>query len=155
MISSFYDGRVRIRHKALKQPELMTQVKKMLGEQNGVTSMEENPRTGSLLVHYDPAVISRETLAQAACMLEEYLAGQAIKEAQPKTRSRVGLTGFTKRLRSGKRFMGSKQETMLMSGFYGLTMLGGFMNKRVHIASGVMFTALALMHVYARRRRLK
>lgn len=138
MIASFYDGRVRIRHNALKNPELMATVQQMVGGQDGIIETRANPRTGSLLVLYDPNVISREQLLLAAQMLESQTAPAGGKTGCPKP---------------SWRYM-RRTETVLLSTAYGLTVFGGFINTRLHIASGVLFTLLAAKHLYARRRCL-
>ncbi|MDR2745756.1 MAG: cation transporter, partial [Desulfovibrio sp.] len=66
MIASFFDGRVRIRADALKKPENLDMARSLVQARPGVLKVESNARTGSLLVHYDPAVITRETLTGAA-----------------------------------------------------------------------------------------
>ncbi|MDR3175758.1 MAG: hypothetical protein LBU06_04420 [Desulfovibrio sp.] len=74
MITSFIDGRVRIRAKALKHAETMAMAKKFAQTRQGVLKVEGNVGTGSLLVHYDPAVITRETLIRTAELLEAQFA---------------------------------------------------------------------------------
>ncbi|MDR1685237.1 MAG: hypothetical protein LBR82_02145 [Desulfovibrio sp.] len=75
MIASFIDGRVRIRAEALKQAEIMSMAKSLAQSRQGVLKVEGNVGTGSLLVHYDPAVITRETLLETAKILEAQFAG--------------------------------------------------------------------------------
>ncbi|MDR3088671.1 MAG: hypothetical protein LBU39_02505 [Desulfobulbaceae bacterium] len=76
MISSFFSGRVRVRHEALKNRETLRMVLDILAKRDGITRAEPNPVTGSLLVIYDPAVISRAELTETAKMLEEKFAAR-------------------------------------------------------------------------------
>ena len=136
MIASFFDGRVRLRGEALKDKEFMANVKTLVSSREGILEIRDNLRTGSLLVKYDPAVITREDLLAAAAILENE-APRKDRECMPKFR------GFSR-----------KQETALLSAVYGLTIVGGFANKSLHIAAGALFTLLAAKHLYDRRRCL-
>lgn len=146
MIASFYDGRVRIRHRALKDPEFMATVQCMIGGQDGIIEMRANPKTGSLLVLYDPAVISREQLTLAA----QVLANRAAEIPAGKKKTKGAAVACLKTpLRLSRR-----NETLLLTGVYGVTLLGGFINTRLHIAAGGLFTLLAAKHLYDRKRCL-
>lgn len=135
MISSFIDGRVRIRHKALKDPEFMATIRDTVAGQDGVLEVRDNPKTGSLLVRYDPAVISHDKLLMAAQMLENTIP----EKAAPKSGA------------CSPRKMARRKETALLSGLYALTLIGGFTNIRLHMAAGGLFTLLAARHLFARR----
>ncbi len=54
-IRSVSPGRVRVRHDALKNIEHAEKVQLFLEGKEGVRSAAVNPRTGSLLLEYDPA----------------------------------------------------------------------------------------------------
>lgn len=155
MIVSFFDGRIRLRDSALKDPETLLLVQNLISAQDGVQSMSSNPKTGSLLVRYDPAKISREALLEAAAALEEQLAPKRGEPTDGQGK-RSGWGGFGAGHCRGKgRMLGRKQETTLLGALYGATVMGGFWNKRVHVASGVLFTFLTIMHVYSRRKLLR
>ena len=53
-IRSIAPGRIRVRHDALKDAELAERVRGFLETKEGVRSASVNPRTGSLLLEYDP-----------------------------------------------------------------------------------------------------
>jgi hypothetical protein len=137
MIASFYDGRVRIRHSALKDPENLKMFKDAVSGQEGIENIAANPRTGSLLITYDPEKISRDMLLDAAAALQEHL-GAAAKTAKKRRLSMPGR----------------KSEITALTGLYGLTVLGGFVDKRLHTASGLLFTLLVAKHLCDRRRCL-
>ncbi|MDL2266965.1 heavy-metal-associated domain-containing protein [Desulfovibrio sp. OttesenSCG-928-G15] len=149
MIASFFDGRVRLRNRALKEPETMQMVQDVVSKQDGILEMSANLKTGSLLITYDPAKITRESLLEAAGFLQDQLAEKS-KDLISKKRMQLGLGPVANCYRG----MGRKREMTLLSGLYSATVMGGFLNKRVHVASGVLFTLLTLMHVYTRRNRL-
>lgn len=158
MIASFIDGRVRIRAEALKDPALMDQVLAALGARDGILSATPNPRTGSVLVLYDPAAVSRETLLTAALALEEQL--RSLEEAGA---NRKGAT-LLSRLRRGESWRGKRNgrlspltprgESALMGALYLLTAVTGFGSRRTHVILGAAFAALAGIHLYDRRRCL-
>ncbi|MDR2161029.1 MAG: hypothetical protein LBO77_02665 [Desulfovibrio sp.] len=73
MISSFFDGRVRIRSRALSDPATLESVTRLLEAQPGVRRIAANARTGSLLVEYDPQILSREKVQMAMETLSAHL----------------------------------------------------------------------------------
>ena len=79
-ITSFVDGRVRLRHPSLKRAEDAEQVRGFLASLPGILRVTVNSRTGSLLLEYDPDQISREDLLA--------LAGQWADIASAKMRRR-------------------------------------------------------------------
>ena len=137
MIASFFDGRVRIRAEALKKPETMDMARSLVQARPGVLKVESNTRTGSLLVQYDPAVITRETLIGAAALLEAQFGGAA----------RVKRTG------SAGRRLSAKTEMLLLALSYGGMLAGGLLDRRVHVAFGIVFSLLTGAHVYVRLRK--
>ena len=139
MIASFFDGRVRLRDEALKNPEFMARVKDLVGSHKGIREIQDNPRTGSLLICYDPAAISREELLLAA----EVFDSEAVTVSKPE-----------KRCRPLPALLSKRQEIRLLSALFGLTLLSGFANKGLHIAAGGLLTLLASKHLFDRRRSL-
>ena len=65
MITSFLDERARIKREELKNPETMDRVAGIARLQDGVFALAPNPRTGSLVVTYDPKKIPRETIRKS------------------------------------------------------------------------------------------
>ena len=60
MIVSFIHGRVRLRFKEQKECTIAENVKAKVKETGGKTKVEINTRTGSILIEYDPIVLSTE-----------------------------------------------------------------------------------------------
>ena len=139
MIASFYDGRVRIRMEALRNPANMVMVENFIKGQDGVLEIVANPRTGSLLVLYDPEKIPRDTLLSAAQALEAQLPASG-----GPARKHCGCCKPFSR----------KTETGLLAGLYAATLAGGFVSSRVHVTAALLFTALAGLHLYNRRQLL-
>ena len=64
MVVSFVPGRIRLRFKELKTPATAEDVKARVAETPGITKVEINPVTGSILVEYDPEILPTEKLIE-------------------------------------------------------------------------------------------
>ncbi|MDR1241176.1 MAG: hypothetical protein LBM00_00085 [Deltaproteobacteria bacterium] len=130
MIASFIEGRIRLRDAALKNPDNMSMLRGLVAARPGIISVTANSVTGSLLVCYDPAVLSREDLASAAALLE---------------------TRFPSAKRKEKiRFF--KNDISRLTLAFIAVLAAGLVNKRVHVAAGAVFTLLATAHACKERR---
>ncbi len=134
MIASYFEGRARIRHKALKNADNMENVLALLKFYPGVHDAVPNLATGSLLVTYDPEAIPLEDLQKALQALEENFGPDA---SSP--RRRFKLT--------------RQQENALLNAAFFLTMGSLFLpgGKRIHRYVGGFFAMLALDHYLKRR----
>ena len=156
MITSFIEGRIRIRANALKNPENMTLVMRFINAQDGIHSSVPNAKTGSVLVFYDTEKISRETLLEAAAILEKQLEPEKKKEC-----SASGVSSLFSKLCDKTGTVGhlspfsSLSESALMGGLFLLAAATGFTNKQGHIISCLLFAGAMGIHVYDRRRCLK
>lgn len=137
MITSFIDGRVRLRAPALKDPVQVAQIQTLLGDYAGVARVQSNLRTGSLLIEYDPAQISREMLMFAASALESQLSPQTAAE-------RVSTD---QQAYHGEALLLIAALTLCL----GCAAAGA---KSWHVWSGGVFTLLTVNHVLQRRRAL-
>lgn len=146
MIASFFDGRIRIRREELKDPGTMELVTGLIRNQDGILDLEPNPRTGSLLITYDPDRIPRETLLEAAATLEKQFAAPPPGKKRPARRKKTR--------RHGIGGLSPLAETGLLGGVYALTLLAGFASKRAHLIGALTLTILAGAHVYNRRKFL-
>lgn len=79
-VRSFLDGRIRIRHPALQDREVVEVVRKHLSAVRGVRSLQFNPDSGSVLILYDSAELPRERLIAVgtawAVFLDDVYAGK-------------------------------------------------------------------------------
>jgi hypothetical protein len=64
MLVSFCPGRVRLRFKELKNKAVAERVCARITEQPGITRVKANALTGSLLIEYDTAALTAETLVE-------------------------------------------------------------------------------------------
>lgn len=85
-ITSFVDGRVRLRHPSLKRAEDAEQVRGFLASLPGILRVTVNSRTGSLLLEYDPDQISREDLLALAGQWADFASAQDEAAAPRKRR---------------------------------------------------------------------
>ena len=97
-ITSFVDGRVRLRHPSLKRAEDAEQVRGFLASLPGILRVTVNSRTGSLLLEYDPDQISREDLLALAGQWADFASAQDEAAAPRKWRfDRARAIRFTNR----------------------------------------------------------
>lgn len=61
-VRSFADGRVRIRHPALRNEKVLRLTRENMEAINGVHTVEGNSVSGSILITYDSTAIPRERL---------------------------------------------------------------------------------------------
>ena len=65
-VSSFSDGRIRLRHKYFTNPEIVAELKEKIAEVKGITSSEFKTNTGSVLITYDTNILKKEDLLALA-----------------------------------------------------------------------------------------
>lgn len=65
-ITSFVDGRVRLRYPALRDNAIAALVSETVSGIEGIDSVQANSVTGSLLIFYNPKKLSREQLLELA-----------------------------------------------------------------------------------------
>lgn len=132
MIVSAIPGRIRLRLTDTAGAHAMART---LADTAGVLETVLNPRTGSLLVRYDPSLLSLDRL-------KPLLGGAAPSSPPP---------GNTHRRRADT--MRLVKRGMLVS--LGISLLlGAADRKTAHIASGAAFVALLGYHLYVYRKRL-
>jgi hypothetical protein len=152
MIESFIDGRVRIRSAALRDPGTLAMVEGLIKAQEGILEVTGNPRTGSLLVCYDPDVIPRENLLAAAAMLREHL-GESPDAALTEESGEAEETCACTPLVASRPLLSRSTEVALLAGLFGVTLAGILTeDKRLHVVGGALFAALTAVHIYRRRR---
>ncbi len=137
MITSFLEGRIRLRCEALKDPNTLGDLAGLLNGQDGVLSVESNLRTGSLLVLYDPSKIRQQDIEDLLPLLEDKLGPMnppaKKKRKKPCIENPMRMENF-----------------MLASAVVsGLSLVAG--NTALHKITGGAFFVLAARHIYRRR----
>ena len=163
-ITSFVDGRVRLRHPALKDAATAELVCSVVGAVEGITSVQSNTRTGSLLIYYDAEKLTREqllALAEQGAAFVPGLNGEAAPaepaeraEGAPRKACKVcapveELLGFLTR-RSTTRFIDRAMLVSIIASLAALPMG----NRTVHTAAGGVFVGGLLQHLLAHRKAL-
>ena len=146
-IVSFVDGRVRLRHDALKNPEFAAVAESAAGGLDGVTGVRVNPVTGSLLVFYDPEKLSREHLAALAEQWSAFLPEENVSQ-----NGRSPECGCVSAL-LGKKAVRLVDRALLVSLLASLAGAAAGMGT-LHRVAGAVFALASVQHVAAHRRAL-
>ena len=72
-LKSFSDGRIRIRHPALRKAEISALTQKKMKETYGVNQVETNTLSGSILILYDCTILSKDRLIEMGTAWANYL----------------------------------------------------------------------------------
>ena len=166
-VTSFVDGRVRLRHPALKDKATAELVCTVVSGVDGITAVQANPVTGSLLIYYDAEKLTREQLLELAeqgaafvpGMNEEAAPadtaeGNTEQDGAPRKACAVKapvdeLLGFLTR-RSTTKFIDRAMLVSLIASLAALP-LG---SRTVHTAAGGVFVGGVLQHLLAHRKAL-
>ena len=163
-ITSFVDGRVRLRHPALKDKATAELVCTVVGGVDGITAVQANPVTGSLLIYYDAEKLTREQLLELAEQGAAFIPGlneeeapaaeTAEGEAAPRKACRVcAPVDEVIQLLTGRGTTKFVNRAMLVSLIASLAALP-LGNRAVHTAAGGVFVSGVLQHLIAHRKSL-
>jgi len=163
MICSFIEGRVRLRDPRFKNEETAAMLTALLLERPGIIAARANPRTGSLLIEYDPETLDQEEALKAlkmidpegAAWLEACSAPAGLEEVEETDlEAAPQLPAFLQAAMKG----GPRQEAVeyaaLSLAFVVCTSSAFLRSKGLHVYSGLTLAGLTLQHVYKYRRRL-
>lgn len=150
-VASFFDGRIRFRHVALRDPDVAARLHEYLTTSlPGVRSAQVNSRTGSLLLEYDPEVLDRSTLLGLASRAEELLA--PLQEKKGETRAPGEIRPV--RHRSGRASARRTLNRSMLVTLAASVLFGALGRARAHVVLGAAFTALSAAHLYSVRKCL-
>ena len=166
-VTSFVDGRVRLRHPALKDKATAELVCTVVGGVDGISAVQANPVTGSLLIYYDAEKLTREQLLELAEQGAAFVPGMngeaapadaaegnAEQDGAPRKACAVKapvdeLLSFLTR-RSTTKFIDRAMLVSLIASLAALP-LG---SRTVHTAAGGVFVGGVLQHLLAHRKAL-
>lgn len=146
-ITSFIDGRIRIRHRALRNSNTGSKVQDFLRKTAGVKKVEINATTGSLLLEYDPKTLSRADLIQLAGQLKDVVGDEEEEPEQPairqKRRSPLARAQLRKVTNTGM--------IVTLGMCVGLGLTG---RMRGHVVFGWGFLMFNAIHLFMYRKKL-
>ncbi len=156
-IVSFTEGRIRIRHDALRDATLGQEVCTFLQDMNGIESVEYKAITGSLLIRYDDENISQEEISVLLEQGQEWLNENApsmsasAQATETQTKSCCGiLPNMSCSLTSAQKR--KLYNRTMLSTFLVTLLSGGVGNKKAHYLAGGAFAALTLAHIWRMRK---
>ncbi len=157
-VVSFIPGRVRLRHPVLTDADLAKEIIPMLSAFPGVETIEHKALTGSLLVIYDPEVLSEEAITALLEQGEEWLkentpqnTDHAIQETNTEKMcfAPSALTSSLTRSQKRKIFYGA-----MTGSFFTMLFTGGTGSKKAHYTAGIIFAGLTALHMWRMRKTL-
>ena len=73
IVTSFFPGRIRLRCTILRDPEIATAAIIAIESVGFAGTFTHNPKTGSILVEYDPTQITKDKIEKLKPMLSEVM----------------------------------------------------------------------------------
>lgn len=148
-ITSFIEGRVRLRHDAFKDAARVAMINQILPGLPGILEVVANSRTGSLLIHYDCDELDRDAVL-ALLRQGETMLGLQSDAADGECGS---LPPTVRETMSPLRWQRSMYMAMLAS--LGASLAFGLTGRlRPHMLAGSVFVALNAVHMWDRRKYL-
>ncbi len=142
-VTSFVDGRIRLRHPILKDPQIVEQISSLLENVPGIESLQHNARTGSLLLEYDSDVLDNDTLLNIMQQGEQFIDLENFNAQVQKP-----LCCLPNKIKSMTTREKRKIYNRTMAVALGISALAiGVGNERVHALAGIVFLGLSLGHI--------
>ncbi len=148
-ITSFIDGRVRVRHRALRDVAAAEEARAVLAAAPGVRAATVNPHTGSLLLEYDSHMLDRDGVVALLGQVGELPALKADECGENVPARRCRLPKGLSRAQALRLVNRGMLATLAASLAFILAGRGPG-----HVVAGGAFLALNAVHLYAYRRNL-
>lgn len=143
-------GRLRLRHPALRHPARLQALERRLALWPEVRTLQANPATGSLVVHYDALALAQDACAQRC---EAAVAGLLpLPAVEPRQGRAIPVMARAARTRA-KRTNRLAKAGMLASLAASLLLAAAGL-KRLHIWTGLLFLHALGAHLWVHRRHL-
>lgn len=133
-------GRLRLRDVRLRDARRCQALGEALNKLVGVVRIETMPATASVLLHYDHNICSRAAFEQAALATLAAIVPAPSRQVREASRSRPE-----------RRWNRAAKWGMLISFPVSLA-LAAAGGKKLHVATGGLFSTLLLVHLYVHRR---
>lgn len=149
MICSFIPGRIRLRSPRFREADNVSALVAILKEQPGMLKIENNPNTGSLLIHYDPEKIDQESALKALALLQTDEERLADDESEPESDCSEAALSLPQINKEAVEYLG-------MIGAFAVCTSSAFLrSKGLHVYSGLALAGLTVQHIYKYRKRLQ
>lgn len=148
-ITSFIDGRVRLRHMALREEAAAERARAFLAAVPGVRAARANHRSGSLLLEYDPEQLDRKALSDVLRQAQERSGIGVAVGAGERSFRRCLLPGGISRAKAVRFVNRSMLATLAASLAFLLAGQG-----RGHVIAGSAFLVFNAAHLYTYRKSL-
>ena len=150
MITSFINGRARIRSPRLKDPDAAATAVAALKSRPGLLRASANPATGGLLLEYNPLEMEAETAFTILAELDPegfdvFLTRLADLEARAATAENRPSPGPNNE---------TAEYVTLLLAFLACSSSGFLRSKGLHVYSGLSLVGLTIQHVLKYRRRI-
>lgn len=146
-VVSFIDGRVRLRHPALKNREQAELATAFISGVDGVTEARANPMTGSLLIFYDAEKLSREKLLDMARQ------GASLLPDDEQAHDGKSPAACCARVLLGRKATRLVDKALLVS--LAASLVGAITGMgTVHRVTGAVFALASIQHMAAHRKAL-
>lgn len=172
MIRSYLPGRLRARHPSLigMDDATVAQTCETIASLEGITDVSINPRVGSVVIRWDPNVLSDEALAGYLALYEASLGAEGESEdptpaPADSPNAPAACAWIDRVLEQGARWIAPGQKNVkrakrVAQNRLMLALLGASVASlasgtyRVHAALGWSFVGLLAVHLYQHRRVL-
>ncbi len=155
-IASQIEGRIRLRHIALRNADWAEKLERIFQKKKGVESFTVNTRSGSALLHYAADTLSEKELTKLLNKGQELMDcfAQDVASAEDTANTVPTLVGFVASIlpsttRERRRFLNRSMGIALLISVLSIS------NERIHAFFAMFFVTLGLNHVWVRRKALQ
>ncbi len=151
-ITSFVDGRLRLRHPIFKDSHVADKVKELLENISGIESLKHNMRTGSLLIEYDSEILDQKSLLTILEGGEQFFKDISIEQLENSEKKSVELPCSITNMLKCFELMSPREKRKLFNRSlalsFGVTATSIlFKLESLHVFAGMIFLGFALRHI--------
>ncbi|TWA61787.1 hypothetical protein FBZ84_11241 [Azospirillum baldaniorum] len=150
-IASAVPGRIRVRHPLLRRADRFQEALGRLETLDAVRVTESNPAVGSVLLSYDPAVLTPD---DARSQVEALLSAVLHPAEAPPPPDAPTSVAESKPAAPELKWRINRAAKIGMMGSMAATLAALGVGKRVHAGFGTLFVAFMLVHMTVQRKRL-
>jgi len=159
-VASSLPGRIRLRHAALRNPDRLARLQRIIGDWPQVRAVSVNEKAGSLLVSYDAVALRENDCARrceaafaavlpARSEVPPARAAHAVSEARPRASTPSPARSGAPRVRANR-----MAKRAMLASLAASMLLAAMGAKRWHIGTGIAFLHALGVHLWVHRRNL-